>query len=168
MIPLSDFLGSLFAAPPHRVGGTAVFFRAEGDGVPHAMLHNLLHNKVLHDRVIFLTVHSLDIPAVKSDGRVQVEPLGHNCFQVNLFYGFIEERNVPTGLALCAESGLEFDAMETSYFIARHNVIATPGAGMAMWRENLYAAMARNARDAADYFKLPSNRVIELGTQVEI
>jgi KUP system potassium uptake protein len=168
LIPLSDFLSSLFASPPHRVGGTAIFFRAEGDGVPHAMLHNLLHNKVLHERVIFLTVHSLDIPAVKPDARVTVEPLGHNCFQVNISYGFIDERNVPADLALCAESGLEFDAMETSYFIARHNVIATPGSGMAMWREKMYAAMARNARDAADYFRLPSNRVIELGTQVEI
>ncbi|MES2756030.1 MAG: potassium transporter Kup [Pseudomonadota bacterium] len=168
MIPLSEFLSSLFTSPPHRVGGTAVFFRAEGDGVPHAMLHNLLHNKVLHDRVVFLTVHSLDIPVVKPESRVTVEPLGHDCFQVNLFYGFIEERNVPADLELCAASGLQFEAMETSYFIARNNVIATPGAGMAMWRENLYAAMARNARDAADYFKLPSNRVIELGTQVEI
>ncbi|HEX9171582.1 MAG TPA: KUP/HAK/KT family potassium transporter, partial [Telluria sp.] len=126
------------------------------------------HNKVLHDRVIFLTVHSLDIPAAKSDRRVTVEPLGHNCFQVNLSYGFIEERNVPADLALCAQFGLDVEAMETSYFIARHNVIATPGTGMAMWREKLYAAMARNARDAADYFQLPSNRVIELGTQVEI
>ena len=168
LIPLADFLKSLFASPPHRVDGTAVFFRADGEGVPHAMLHNLLHNKVLHDRVIFLTVHSLDIPAVKPDGRVTVEPLGNNCFQVNLFYGFVEERNVPVDLALCGEAGLQFDAMEMSYFIARNNVIATPGSGMAMWREKLYAAMARNARDAADYFKLPSNRVIELGTQVEI
>nr|WP_206085542.1 potassium transporter Kup [Massilia polaris] len=168
LIPLPEFLSSLFASPPHRVDGTAVFFRAEGDGVPHAMLHNLLHNKVLHDRVIFLTVQSLDIPAVKPESRVTVVSLGHNCFQVNLCYGFIEERNVPAGLVLCAAAGLAFDAMETSYFIARHNVIATPGSGMAMWRENLYAAMARNARDAADYFRLPSNRVIELGTQVEI
>jgi KUP system potassium uptake protein len=150
------------------VDGTAVFFRAEGDGVPHAMLHNLLHNKVLHERVIFLTVHSLAIPSVKAGIRLKVEPLGHNCFQVNLFYGFIEERNVPADLALGARFGLEFDPMQTSYFIARQTVIATPGSGMAMWRERLYAAMARNARDAADYFKLPSNRVIELGTQVEI
>jgi KUP system potassium uptake protein len=168
LIPLADFLSGLFASPPHRVDGTAVFFRAEGDGVPHAMLHNLLHNKVLHERVIFLTVHSLDIPTVKPDDRVTVEPLGHNCFQVNLSYGFIDERNVPADLALGARFRLDLEPMATSYFIARHNVIATPGTGMAMWRESLYAAMARNARDAADYFKLPSNRVIELGTQVEI
>jgi KUP system potassium uptake protein len=168
LIPISDFLNGLFASPPHRVDGTGVFFRAEGDGVPHAMLHNLLHNKVLHERVIFLTVRSLAIPSVKSADRIKIESLGHNCYQVNLYYGFIDERNVPADLALGAQFGLKFEPMETSYFIARNTVIATPGSGMAMWRERLYAAMARNARDAADYFKLPSNRVIELGTQVEI
>jgi KUP system potassium uptake protein len=168
LIPIADFLSSLFVSPPPRVAGTAIFFRADGDGVPHAMLHNLLHNKVLHERVIFLTVHSLAIPTVKADARIKLERLGHNCFQVNLFYGFIDERNVPADLARAEQFGLKLDAMETSYFIARQNVIATPGSGMAMWRENLYATMARNARDAADYFKLPSNRVIELGTQVEI
>lgn len=168
LIPLPEFLKSLFDTPPHRVSGTAVFFRAEGDGVPHAMLHNLLHNKVLHERVVFLTVISMDIPTVPMAERIKVTPLGNDCYQVDLSYGFVDFRNVPVDLALCAEYGVAFDPMETSYFIARQNVIATPGSGMAMWRESLYAAMAKNARDAADYFKLPSNRVIELGTQVEI
>ena len=168
LIPLSEFLSSLFAAPPHRVPGTAVYFRSEGDGVPHAMLHNLLHNKVLHERVIFLTVISTDIPHVPVAESVEIEALGHDCFQVNVSYGFTDSRNVPEALALCVEQGLALEPMETSYFIARQTVIATPGAGMAMWREGLYASMARNARDAADYFKLPPNRVIELGTQVEI
>lgn len=168
LIPIADFLKSLFAAPPHRVPGTAVFFRSEGDGVPHAMLHNLLHNKVLHERVIFLTVIAADIPKVDLADRVKIEKLGQDCYQVDLSYGFTESRDVPAALELCAEQGLVFDPMETSYFIARQNVIATPGSGMAMWRESLYASMAKNARDAADYFKLPSNRVIELGTQVEI
>ena len=168
LIPLPEFLTSLFNGPPHRVPGTAVFFRAEGDGVPHAMLHNLTHNKVLHERVIFLTVHSLGIPTVPAGERVKVESLGHECYQVNLSYGFIDERNVPDDMQSCAEHGLAFEPMETSYFIARQNIISTPGSGMATWREGLYASMARNARDAADYFKLPSNRVIELGTQVEI
>lgn len=168
LIPLPEFLKGLFDTPPHRVSGTAVFFRAEGDGVPHAMLHNLLHNKVLHERVVFLTVISTDIPTVPPAERVKVEQLGNDCYQVDLTYGFVDSRDVPADLALCAEHGLQLDPMETSYFIARQNVIATPGAGMAMWRENLYASMAKNARDAADYFKLPSNRVIELGTQVEI
>ncbi|THC43206.1 potassium transporter Kup [Massilia sp. Mn16-1_5] len=168
LIPLPDFLVSLFGSPPQRVPGTAVFFRAEGDGVPHAMLHNLTHNKVLHERVVFLTVLSLGIPTVRADERIRIEPLGHQCYQVYLSYGFVDERNVPHDLSACAGQGFVFEPMETSYFVARQNIISTPGAGMAAWRESLYASMARNARDAADYFKLPPNRVIELGTQVEI
>ena len=168
LIPLEDFLVTLFTSPPHRVPGTAVFFRAEGDGVPHAMLHNLTHNKVLHERVIFLTVRTLGVPVVPKHERITVEPLGHDCYQVNLSYGFIDDRDVPADLDSCASHGLEFEPMATSYFVARQNIISTPGSGMAPWRENLYASMARNARDAADYFKLPSNRVVELGTQVEI
>ncbi len=168
LIPLTDFLTGLFANPPVRVSGTAIFFRTEGDGVPHAMLHNLLHNKVLHERVIFLTVFSTDIPAVARDERATVEPLEHNCYQVNLYYGFTDTRDVPADLALCEAQGLVLDQMTTSYFIARQTVVSTPGSGMAHWRERLYVTMARNARDAADYFRLPPNRVIELGTQVEI
>lgn len=167
-IPVQDFFNSLFQHPPHRVSGTAVFFRAEGEGIPHAMLHNLTHNKVLHERVVLLTVRSLDIPSVASEKRIAIESLGHNCYQVDLSYGFIDERDVPVGLQGCAQHGMVFEPMETSYFIARQNIISIPGQGMATWREGLYASMARNARDAADYFKLPSNRVIELGTQVEI
>jgi KUP system potassium uptake protein len=168
LIPLPEFLQSLFLAPPMRVEGTAVFFRTEGDGVPHALLHNLLHNKVLHERTIFLTVFSTNIPSVLDADRVTIEELGHDCFQVNVYYGFKDERNVPHALTLCHAKGLEFNLMETSYFVSRQNVIATAGGGMALWREAVYASMARNARDAADYFRIPSNRVIELGTQVEI
>ncbi len=167
-IPLTDFLASLFRAPPHRVEGTAVFFRAEGDGVPHAMLHNLSHNKVLHARTIFLTVRAAEIPAVPDAERVTVEPLGHNCYQMTMRFGFQEPRDIPRGLTLCSKFGLEFEMMETSFYIARQTVIPTIGGGMALWREAMYATMTRNARDAADYFRLPSNRVIELGTQVEI
>ena len=167
-IPLNDFLQSLFHSPPHRVDGTGIFFRAEGDGVPHAMLHNLLHNKVLHERIVFLTVYNDDIPAVRPEDRIKVEPLGHECYQVNVYYGFKDERDIPLALALCAAHGLEFEMMETSFFIARQTVISTVGGGMARWREALFATMSRNARDAADYFRVPTNRVIELGTQVEI
>jgi KUP system potassium uptake protein len=168
LIPLEDFLQSLFVSPPHRVEGTAIFFRAEGDGVPHAMLHNLLHNKVLHERTIFLTVYSTDIPTVPATERVKVIPLGQECYQVNVYYGFKDERNIPLALEMCAASGLELNLMETSFFIARQTVIATVGEDMALWREALYASMARNARDAADYFRIPPNRVIEVGTQIEI
>lgn len=168
MIPLDAFLQSLFVSPPFRVEGTAVFFRAEGDGVPHAMLHNLMHNKVLHQRTVFMTVFPRDIPRIPKEERVTVDALGHECYQVNVSYGFKDERDIPAALEQCKAAGLDISPMETSFFVPRQTVIATVGAGMALWREALYIGMARNARDAADYFKIPTNRVIELGAQVEI
>lgn len=168
VIPLQDFLASLFVSPPLRVEGTAIYFRAEGDGVPHAMLHNLLHNKVLHERTVFLTVFNREIPYVSPQERVKVVPLGHQCYQVNVQYGFKDERDIPQTLSMCKDTELEFDPMQTSFFIARQNVIPTVGSGMALWREALFATLHRNARDAADYYRVPPNRVIELGTQVEI
>jgi KUP system potassium uptake protein len=167
-IPLGDFLQSLFESPPERVPGTSVFLRSESDGVPHAMLHNLSHNKVLHERVVFLTVDISDEPWIAPERRVDVAPLGHACYQVNVHYGFKDEPDIPAALAQCAAHGLPFVMMETSFFIARQTVISTPGEGMMPWREHLFVAMSRNARDAADYFQIPTNRVIELGTQVEI
>jgi KUP system potassium uptake protein len=167
-IPLDDFLQSLFVGPPTRVAGTAIFLRGETDGVPHALLHNLLHNKVLHERVVFLTVHIREEPYVPTVEQVDVVELGHNCFQLNVHYGFKDEANIPAILRLCAGKGLEFEMMETSFFIARQTVISVPGTGMATWREHLFVLMQRNARTAADYYQIPANRVIELGTQVEI
>ncbi|WP_426194624.1 potassium transporter Kup [Massilia sp. DWR3-1-1] len=167
-IPLEDFLASLFVAPPDRVYGTAIFLRGESDGVPHALLHNLSHNKVLHERVVFLTVHMREVPWVPAEEQAKVVELGHNCFQINVDYGFKDEPDIPKILAQCAQHGLPFEMMETSFFIARQTVISAPGGGMAPWREHLYVAMSRNARGAADYYQIPPNRVIELGTQVEI
>lgn len=167
-IPLEAFMESLFVAPPARVFGTALFLRGESDGVPHALLHNLSHNKVLHERVVFLTVHIREEPWVPAEEQVEVVELGHNCFQLNVQYGFKDEPNIPGILRQCAGLGLTFEMMETSFFIARQTVISTPGKGMAPWREHLYVMMSRNARAAADYYQIPPNRVIELGTQVEI
>ena len=167
-IPLDAFLESLFIAPPTRVAGTAIFLRGESDGVPHAMLHNLLHNKVLHERVVFLTVHIADEPYVDTASRIRTTDLGHGCHQVDVRFGFKDEPDIPGILAQCAVHGLAFDMMQTSFFVARQTVISTPGGGMAPWREHLFVAMQRNARDAADYYRIPTNRVIELGTQVEI
>ncbi|MFC5552181.1 potassium transporter Kup [Massilia aerilata] len=167
-IPLEDFLQSLFVGPPARVAGTAIFLRGETDGVPHALLHNLLHNKVLHERVVFLTVHIREEPYVPESEQVEVVSLGHNCFQLNVSYGFKDEANIPDILRLCALQQLEFEMMETSFFIARQTVISVPGSGMMPWREHLFVLMQRNARTAADYYQIPANRVIELGTQVEI
>jgi KUP system potassium uptake protein len=167
-IPLGDFMQSLFLNPPTRVAGTAVFFRAEGDGVPHALLHNLLHNKILHERIVFLTVYNRDVPSVPDSERIKVEDLGHACYQVNVDYGFKDDRDIVKALALAAPSGLQFEMMETSFFIARQTVIPVVGGGMALWRDALFASMSRNARDAAEYYRIPTNRVIELGTQIEI
>ncbi|GJI96877.1 putative potassium transport system protein kup [Duganella caerulea] len=167
-IPLEDFLSSLFVAPPTRVYGTAIFLRGESDGVPHALLHNLSHNKVLHERVVFFTVHVVEEPFVPEAEQVKVTDLGHQCYQVNVHYGFKDEPDIPKALAQCDCLGLPFEMMETSFFIARQTVISTPGAGMSTWREHLFVTMSRNARGAADYYQIPTNRVIELGTQVEI
>jgi KUP system potassium uptake protein len=167
-IPLEDFLQSLFLSPPPRVAGTAVFFRPMGEGVPHAMLHNLMHNKVLHERTVFLTVINGDVPTYADAERIEVKPLGNECYALSVKYGFKDERDIPHALALCKPYGLEFEMMETSFFISRQTVIPATGAGMALWREALFAAMYRNARDAADYYRVPANRVIELGTKLEI
>ena len=167
-IPLEDFLNSLFADPPVRVPGTAVFLRSESDGVPHAMLHNLAHNKVIHEQIVFLTVLNADIPTIPDEERLQIVPLGNQCFQVNVHYGFKETRDIPKVLTLCRAAGIESEMLSTSFFISRQTIVPTVGTGMAMWRERLFAAMSRNARGAADYYQIPSNRVIELGTQVEI
>ncbi|MBC7499346.1 MAG: potassium transporter Kup [Herminiimonas sp.] len=168
MIPLDDFLSSLLENPLTRVEGTAIFFQRDGDGVPHALLHNLVHNKVLHRRTVFVTIHNEDIPFVPQEKRVAIENLGQDCFRIDMRFGFQEQRDIPEALTLCSAHGLEFDLMETSFFVSRQTIIPVAGAGMALWRESMYAGMARNARDAADYLRIPSNRVIELGTQVEI
>ncbi|MBV8633223.1 MAG: potassium transporter Kup [Burkholderiaceae bacterium] len=167
-IPLEDFLNNLFIEPPTRVPGTAVFLRSESDGVPHALLHNLTHNKVIHEQIIFLTVYNLDVPTIPDDTRLEILPMGNQCFQVNVRYGFKETRDIPKVLDLCRCQGVECESLSTSYFISRQTIVPTFGKGMAMWRERLFAAMSRNARGAADYYHIPANRVIELGTQVEI
>ncbi|WP_353155177.1 potassium transporter Kup [Herminiimonas fonticola] len=167
-IPLEDFLASLFISPPTRVPGTAIFLRGESDGVPHAMLHNLSHNKVLHERVVFLTVRMMEVPYVPAVDQVRIEHLGDDCYQMNVTYGFKNVPDIPAALELAKEQGLEFEMMETSFFIARQTVVANPVRGMALWREHIFVAMSRHARGAADYYQIPSNRVIELGTKVEI
>ncbi len=167
-IPLEEFLESLFVSAPIRVAGTAVFLRGEADGVPHALLHNLSHNKILHERVVFLTLHNREIPWVPFAERIKVTDMGNSCYQIDVYYGFKNEPDIPNALALCAPFGLNFEPMETSYFISRQTIVSTPGGGMARWREGLFVTMSRNARDAADYYQIPSNRVIEVGAQVEI
>jgi KUP system potassium uptake protein len=167
-IALKPFLTSLFEDPPPRVSGTAIFLVGDGESVPHALLHNLAHNKVVHERIVFLTVVYRDVPWVNYDERISVEELGHDCFRIKLTFGFMNAPDVPKALELCAEYGLVFNTLETSFFVSRETLIPTRGDGMALWRERLFATMARNAGSIVEYFNIPSNRVIELGTQVEI
>ena len=166
-VPLEPFLKSLFVDPPHRVPGTAIFLTATPDATPHALLHNLNHNKVLHERVVFLTVETHDVPWVPFEDRVECAGLGHGCWRVTVRYGFMNQYDVMRALDLCAAMGLEFELMQTSFFISRQKVVPTSST-MWRWRERLFAAMARNAGNVTDYFNIPDNRVIELGTRVQI
>ncbi|WP_434677665.1 potassium transporter Kup [Pseudomonas sp. R1-18] len=167
-LPLPIFIGSIRVQPPHRVQGTAVFLTARSDAVPHALLHNMLHNQVLHEQVVLLTVVYEDRPRVPADQRFEVEAHGEGFYRVILHFGFIDEPDVPAALALCHLQELDFSPMRTTYFLSRETVIPSKMEGMARWREALFAFMLKNANGNLRFFKLPFNRVIELGTQVEM
>ena len=167
-IPLEPFLKSVVNEGITRVPRTAVFLMASPEGVPRALLHNLMHNNVLHERVVFLTVVYEDVPYVPLPGRVLIENLGSEFYRVRIFYGFMDQPDIPAALERCDCEGLEFNMMATSFFVSRETVVPTEGDGMAHWREELFATMSDLASSAVDYFKIPPNRVIELGTRVEI
>ena len=167
-IELPLFLESVFLSPPLRVPGTAVFLNSEKGSTPFALLHNLKHNKVLHEQNLFVTVTHHEVPWIGFDRRCEVESLGHDCWQVTLHFGFKNDPDVPDALRLLEGRGVELEDMETSYFLSRDTVVPTFGGGMAMWREKLFASMHRNAAAAADFLNLPTNRLVELGTKVEI
>jgi KUP system potassium uptake protein len=166
-LPMEIFIKS--AAPSAaRVPGTAVFMTSSASGVPHALLHNLKHNKVLHERVILLTVRIEDVPYVPLEKRVEQSDYGSGFYRVVLRYGFMEEVDVPAALAQLKDCGPQCKMMDTSFFLARQTLLASSRPGMAIWREKLFAWMLRNAESAMEFFKLPTNRVVELGSQVEI
>ena len=167
-IELDGFLKSVFSSPPTRVPGTAVFLVSESGLTPNALLHNLKHNKVLHECNLFVHVHHHEVPWISFDKRCEIEPLGNDCWQVTLHFGFKNDPDVPEALALLRGRGVALDEMDTSYFLSRDIVIPTLGSGMPMWREKLFAGMHRNAAAAADFLNLPTNRVVELGSKVEI
>ena len=167
-IDLESFLKSVFLSPPVRVPGTAVFLSAENDLTPNALLHNLKHNKVLHERNLFVTVKHHEVPWVEEGSRCEIKDLGHDCWQVTLGFGFKNEPDVPAALARLRSSGCIVDDMDTSYFLSRDIIVPTMGSGMADWREKLFVGMHRNASAAADFLRLPTNRVVELGSKVEI
>jgi KUP system potassium uptake protein len=167
-IDLKSFLEAVFVSPPTRVQGTAVFLTAETGTVPNAMLHNLKHNKVLHEHNLFVTVRSHEVPWIGLDRRVEIESLGHDCWQVVLHYGFKNDPDVPAALQQIRGRGCEIEPMSTSYFLSRDKVVPTMGGGMAPWREKLFAQMHHNASGAADFLSLPNNSVVELGSKIEI
>ena len=167
-IDLKSFLESVFINPPVRVEGTAVFLSANTGTTPNALLHNLKHNKVLHAQNLFVTVTHHEVPWIRLDQRVTIEPLNNDCWQVTLNFGFKNDPDVPEALRLLAGRGVVLDDMETSYFLSRDIVVPTIVSGMANWREKLFVSMHRNATAAADFLSLPTNRVVELGSKVEI
>ncbi|KQT11295.1 potassium transporter Kup [Ramlibacter sp. Leaf400] len=167
-LELEPFLQSVFDAPPARVEGTAVFLTADIGTVPNALLHNLKHNKVLHEHNVFVTVQAHEVPWIQIDKRAEVKSLGNHCWQIVLHYGFKNDPNVPKALGRLRELGCDLDPMATSYFLSREVVVPTIGAGMAQWREKLYAQMHHNASAAADFLMLPNNAVVELGSKIEI
>ncbi|MES2918171.1 MAG: potassium transporter Kup [Pseudomonadota bacterium] len=167
-MPLGLFVNSIGGGSVQTVPGTAVFMTGSHQYVPHAMLHNIKHNKVLHERNVLLTLVTRDIPFVPEADRLKVTTIAHNFYLIYGYYGFKEQPDVPALLAECAREGLEFDMMDTSFFLSRERIISSVAPGMALWREKLFVGMSRNAAAATDFFQIPTNRVVELGTQVEI
>ena len=167
-LQLKEFLASVFANPPQRVEGTAVFMHANPMTVPNALLHNLKHNKVLHLQNLFVAVKSHEVPWIDDKERLEAKSLGNDCWQIFVNYGFMDKVNLPKALGALQTLGRPLDPMETSYFLSRETVVSTEGHGMAHWREKLFAHMHHNASAASEYLNLPSNAVVEMGAKVEI
>lgn len=166
-LPLVPFVENIQAYPPTGVTGTAVFMTADAKGVPPALLHNLKHNKVLHERVVILNVRYAEVPYVAADRRLEMTKLAEGFYHVVIRYGFMDNIDIPLALAECP-CGMKFDMMDTTFFFSRENLIPTHGEGMSIWREHIFAAMARNAASPMSFFQIPANRVVELGAQLEI
>jgi KUP system potassium uptake protein len=168
-IQLDSFLPGLMLAPPTRVPGTAIFLTAQQGMVPHALLHNLKHNKVLHERNVFLTAETLNVPYAPKDKRLKISPIGDDFYRVLVRFGFMEVPDVPLALMRsCDRGGIHIDPMDTTYFASRETIVARAHGGMAIWRDKLFAIMHRNAAPATNFFRIPGNRLVELGAQVEI
>lgn len=165
-VPLQTVIDGMDEVP--RVAGTAIFLTPSGEGAPSALLHNVKHNHVLHERNILLTVIIEDKPYVSRGNRLLIDDLGKNYFRIKVFFGFMETPDLPAALELCAPLGLTFDMMDTSFFISRAMIVISPTPGMMKWRERLFVSLSKNAMNAADFFQIPTNRVIEMGTRIEI
>ena len=167
-LALEPFIVSVTAHPPLRVPGTAIFLTANPNAVPNALLHNLKHNKVLHERNVLLKVETLEVPVAEYGERAEITALGHEFFRLVIRFGFAEDPDIPAAMERCEAKGMDFDMMDTTFFISRETVVATDRPGMPLWRDKLFAFLSRNASSATAFFRIPGNRLIELGTQVEI
>jgi KUP system potassium uptake protein len=167
-VPVETLLRSLEKKPPHSVPGTAVFLTSDPDFAPTALLHNLKHNKVLHEHNVILTIITADTPRVGEDERVQITPLSKHFLRVSLKFGYMEQPNVPKALAIARKHGWQFDIMSTSFFLSRRALKPSPHSGMPAWQDHLFIALARSASDATDFFQIPTGRVVEVGTQVTV
>ena len=168
-IPLAPFVQGLLAHPPHRVSGTAIYLTGSDSLVPVSLLHNLKHNKVLHERTIFLTFVTRDIPYVRDEERITLKEVGGGLYLVKAVYGFNETPDVKAVLfELERMCGMQFELMDTSFFLARETVVPTQLPGMSILRERIFAWMHQNAAKPTDFFRIPANRVVELGTKIEI
>ncbi len=167
-LPLDAFLEDVATTKPHRVKGTAVFLNANPTGTPVVLLHHFKHNKVLHEQVILLSVLTDRIPEVPATERVKVRDLGEGFWQVSAHYGFMQTPSVPEILRQCTKSGLKTKENDTSFYLGRETLLATPGGGLARWRKKLFGFLSRNARPATAFFGLPPNRVVEMGAQIEL
>ena len=167
-LPLTDLIEMLRARPPHRAPGTAIFLTSDPDVAPVALMHNLKHNKVLHEKNVILTVRTTDRPRVPDSQRVLMEPINDDFKKITLSFGFMESPVVPRALSLCRKQGLKFDIMSTSFFLGRRSVVPSASQGMPLWQDKLYIFLMRNAANPTDFFHIPPGRVVELGTQVSV
>jgi KUP system potassium uptake protein len=167
-VPLDDLIRSLEKRPPHIVKGTAVFLTSDPSFVPTALLHNLKHNKVLHEHNVILTIETAQTPRVDLSDRFRMEKISNKFSKVRLRFGFMEQPNVPKALAIARKQGWQFDIMSTSFFVSRRSLKASAQSGMPLWQDHLFIALSRSANDATDYFQIPTGRVVEVGTQVTI
>ena len=167
-IPLADMMQMLSARKPHRAPGTAIFLTSDPEMAPVALMHNLKHNKVLHDKNVILTVRTAETPRVPEKDRVQIFPINEDFRKVVVHYGFMETPNVPKALGVCRKQGLKFDIMSTSFFLGRRSVVASANSGMPLWQDNLYIFLLKNAANPTDFFRIPPGRVVEMGAQVTV
>jgi KUP system potassium uptake protein len=167
-VPLIELVGMLEKSPPHRVKGTAVFLTSDPDTAPAALLHNLKHNKVLHEKNVVLTVKTVDTPRVPDEDRVRIAHVGDSFWRIQMIYGYMETPNIPRGLAILRKLGFKFDIMATSFFLSRRSIRPAAHSGMPLWQDRIFISLAKSASDATDFFQIPTGRVVEVGTQVTV